>query len=128
MEISHKFWLSLELVHVADCFFWWWAVWEKFGGGPFDQHCVDVVVADNGDKRDAPQIVCSRFTPARYNGSTEDSDDGVLLVVDIDLVVSEDGGVSRVGKLGWAEEESLGGAGSDVDILRRFLGLWLPVG
>jgi hypothetical protein len=55
-----------------------------------------------------------------YDGGAEDGDDGVLLVADVDLAVGEDGGVSRVGKFGCAEEGSLGDAGSDVDISRRF--------
>ena len=121
VEISNQFWLRLELVHVADRFFWWWAVREKFGGGSFDQHCVGVVVADNGDKRDAPQVVCSRFTPATYDSGAGDGDDGVLLVVDVNLVVCEDGGIFRVGELGCVEEVSLSDAGSDVDILRWLL-------
>ena len=45
-----------------------------------------------------------------------DSDDGVVLVVDVDLIAVKDCCVTCVGKFGCAQKGHFGDAGGDVDI------------
>ncbi len=53
----------------------------------FGKHCVSVVVADDRDKRDSVEAV--GFTPATYDCPSQDGDDSVMLVINVDLIASE---------------------------------------
>jgi hypothetical protein len=64
-------------------------------------HRVGVVVADEGDKWDSVEVV--GFTPAVYDCRLQDGDDGVLLVIDVDLVAGEYCPVSCLCKFGCAD-------------------------
>ena len=48
-----------------------------------------------------------------------DHDDGVVLVIDVDLIAIKDCCVAFIGKFGCAHEGRFGDAGGDVDILCR---------
>ena len=102
MEKSHQLWLLLQLVNVVDSFLSWWACWEELAWGAFDNNCVGVVVSDDGDKRDAVEAVF--FAPTAQDGSSRHRDDGIMLVVDVDLVAGEDCGVACVGEARCADE------------------------
>jgi hypothetical protein len=56
--------LGLEFVDVVDGFGRCWAIWEVLAGRSLDDDGVGVVVADDGDERDAPQIVGARLAPS----------------------------------------------------------------
>ncbi len=66
--------------------------------GLFDEHRVGVVVADNGDKWDSVEAV--GFTPAVYDCCSQDGDDGIVLVIDVDLIAGEYCHVSCLCKFG----------------------------
>ncbi len=53
----------------------------------FDKHRVSVVVVEGGDKWDFVEAV--GFTPAAYDCRSQDGDDGVVLVIDVDLVAGK---------------------------------------
>ncbi len=67
----------------------------------FDKHCVGVVVADNGDEWDSVEAI--GFTPATYDCCLQDGDDGVVLVIDVDLVAGEYCLVSSLREFGCAD-------------------------
>ncbi len=101
MKILHQFWLYFQLVHIEDSFFWWGVHWKELAGGLFDKYHVGVVVADNGDEWDSVEAV--GFTPAAYDCRLQDSDNGVVLVIDVDLVAGEYCRVSCLRKYGCAD-------------------------
>ncbi len=101
MEILHKFWLHFQLVNVEDSFFWWGARCQKLTRGLFDRHRIGVFVADVVDEWDSVDAV--GITPAAYDCRLQDSDDGVVLVIDVDLVASEYCHVSCLHEFGCAE-------------------------
>ncbi len=97
----HQFWLHFQLVNIEDSFFWWGARWQELARGLFDKHHVGVVVVDNRDDWDSVKAV--GFPPAAYDCCLRDGDDGVVLVIDVDLVTSECCHVSCLRESGYAE-------------------------
>ncbi len=101
MKILHQFWLCSQLVHIEDSFFWWGASWQELAWGLFDKHRAGVVVADDGYKWDSVEAI--GFTPAAYDCRLQHSDEGVVLVIDVDLVAGEYCHVSCLCKFGCAD-------------------------
>jgi hypothetical protein len=64
VQIANELRLGLEFVDVVDGFCRGWAIWEVLAGRSLDDDGVSVVVADDGDERDAPQIVGARLAPS----------------------------------------------------------------
>ncbi len=53
----------------------------------FDKHCVVVVVVDDGEEWDSVEAI--GFTPAANDCRSQDGDDGVVLVIDVNLVAGK---------------------------------------
>jgi hypothetical protein len=56
--------LGLQFVDIVDGFGRCWAIWEVLAGRSLDVDGVGVVVTDDGDERDAPQVIGARLAPS----------------------------------------------------------------
>ena len=64
MEIPDELRLGFQFVDIVNGFRRCWAIREILAGGSLDDDGVGVVVTDDGDEQDAPQIVGARLAPS----------------------------------------------------------------
>ena len=56
MKVSYHFWLCFEFVDIVDGLDYWRAIGDEFCWWFVDKYPVCVVVEDNGDEWDLPQV------------------------------------------------------------------------
>ncbi len=116
MVVSHEFGLSFQLVHVVDCFDWWWLVWEEFCWASIAEDCVGVFIFNNLSEGYAAELGLFTLPPAEYCAARE-GDDCFVGVVDVDFVFVKNCNVVCVDKLWDAEEGVAFNSWHDVYVL-----------
>ncbi len=64
VQVANELRLGLQFVDIVDGFGRCRAIWEVLAGRSLDNDGVGVVVTDDGDERDAPQVVGAWLAPS----------------------------------------------------------------